>query len=122
MHGLRTVTGTCGQLRLGITFIVCDVAVPILSVSKLLQANFNVALSKHASFIERNGHRVELALRGGLHYLPMQLHATPPEEQNFVAVSAKQSGVMWANADRWEVRAPTLLVRIHRRHRNSMFV
>ena len=89
VHGRARVSLRCQGKQLSISFVVCDVVKPILSVAALQRAGCVVRFGKGGeASIEREGDRVALQKRGELYYLP----TTPQQCEHYCIADDDEDG------------------------------
>ena len=76
VEGHARVRLVCQGQKLSVTFVVCEVVKPILSVAALQAAGCKVHFGDGAAYISRQGSRLNLVRRGELYYLPVAACAT----------------------------------------------
>ena len=137
IHGYKWVLMTNQHnYQLAVPFYVCDVKLPIMSVTRLTEQGFDIQFKDNPTMSHSKGFQANLVQRAELFYLPMQLVNIPGNMR--LEVNKTETGVTSRIApvtitptgmeivrnrnDTWTFNCQGFLVRTHRTTRKALFV
>ena len=119
-----------------ITFYLCSVSQPILSVTRLAEQGFTIHLSEHPTITHPNGFEAKLRTKEGTYFLPVNNTGTPPNykldvhetQQGIKAtispITLTPGGAQWVTHqhDIWTYNSQGYLVRLHKAKRRATYM
>ena len=134
IHGYKWVLMSTQQnFQIAIPFCVCDVKLPIMSVTRLTEQGFDIQFQDNPTMSHSKGFQANLVQRAELFYLPMQLVNIPGNmrlEVNEtdiayitpVTITPTGMEIVRNRNDTWTFNSQGFLVRTHRTARKVLFV
>ena len=134
IHGYKWVLMTNQHnYRIAVPFYVCDVRLPIMSVTRLTEQGFDIQFTDNPTMSHSKGFHANLVQRAELFYLPMQLVNIPgnmrlevneTDTAYITPVTITPTGmeIVRNRNDTWTFNSQGFLVRTHRTTRKALFV